>query len=128
MAKKVNDPFAPNRELIITAIQALGQVASPSAMHRLSERMGTDNELDYMILFPNPASDETALRFVLNQGGELAVEVFDTSGRLLYNKKYPGLSPAEHRISLPVERFQSGLYLVKARIGSRIFVKELVVQ
>ncbi len=42
--------YAANRDLIITAVQALGQVASPSAMHRLSERMGTDNELDYMIL------------------------------------------------------------------------------
>jgi len=42
--------YAANRDLIVTAIQALGQVASPSAMHRLAERMGTDNELDYMIL------------------------------------------------------------------------------
>ena len=42
--------YAANRDLIITAVQALGQVASPSAMHRLAERMGTDNELDYMIL------------------------------------------------------------------------------
>ncbi len=42
--------YAANRDLIVTAVQALGQVGSPSAMHRLSERMGTDNELDYMIL------------------------------------------------------------------------------
>jgi CheY-like chemotaxis protein/HEAT repeat protein len=42
--------YAANRDLIITAVHALGQVASPSAMHRLAERMGTDNELDYMIL------------------------------------------------------------------------------
>jgi HEAT repeat protein len=42
--------YAANRDLIITAIQALGQVGTPTAMHRLSERMGTDNELDFMIL------------------------------------------------------------------------------
>lgn len=42
--------YAANRDLIISAVQALGQVASPSAMHRLAERMGTDNELDFMIL------------------------------------------------------------------------------
>jgi hypothetical protein len=85
-------------------------------------------QLDFLILFPNPATEKTALRFVLNQEGELVVEVFDTSGRLLYDRKYPGLSPAEHRIAIPVERFQSGLYLVKARIGSQIIVKELMVQ
>lgn len=42
--------YAANRELIIAAIQSLGQVGTPTAMHRLAERMGTDNELDYLIL------------------------------------------------------------------------------
>ncbi|KAF0187833.1 MAG: CheY-like receiver and winged-helix DNA-binding domain-containing response [Desulfobulbaceae bacterium] len=42
--------YAANRDLIIAAIQALGQVGTPSAMHRLAERMGTDNEIDFMIL------------------------------------------------------------------------------
>ncbi|MFH0785196.1 MAG: HEAT repeat domain-containing protein [Pseudomonadota bacterium] len=42
--------YAANRELIIAAIHALGQVGTPTAMHRLAERMGTDNEIDYLIL------------------------------------------------------------------------------
>ncbi|RUM38213.1 MAG: response regulator [Desulfobulbus sp.] len=42
--------YAADRELIITAIQALGQVGTPTAMHRLAERMGTDNEIDLLIL------------------------------------------------------------------------------
>jgi len=42
--------YAANRDLIIAAIQALGQVGTPTAMHRLAERMGTDNEMDFMIL------------------------------------------------------------------------------
>ncbi len=42
--------YAANRQLIIAAIHALGQVGTPTAMHRLAERMGTDNEIDYMIL------------------------------------------------------------------------------
>jgi CheY-like chemotaxis protein len=42
--------YAANRELIVAAVQSLGQVGTPTAMHRLAERMGTDNEIDYMIL------------------------------------------------------------------------------
>lgn len=42
--------YAANRELIMAAVQSLGQVGTPSAMHRLAERMGTDNEIDYLIL------------------------------------------------------------------------------
>ncbi len=42
--------YAADRELIMAAINALGQVGTPTAMHRLAERMGTDNELDLLIL------------------------------------------------------------------------------
>ncbi len=42
--------YAANREMILAAVQSLGQVGTPTAMHRLAERMGTDNELDFMIL------------------------------------------------------------------------------
>ncbi len=42
--------YSANRDLIIAAIQSLGMVGTPTAMHRLAERMGTDNELDFLIL------------------------------------------------------------------------------
>ncbi len=42
--------YSANRELIMTAVHSLGQLGTPTAMHRLAERMGTDNEIDFMIL------------------------------------------------------------------------------
>lgn len=42
--------YAADRDLIIAAIHALGQVGANTAMHRLAERMGADNELDLIIL------------------------------------------------------------------------------
>lgn len=42
--------YAANRQLIVAAVQSLGQLGTPTAMHRLAERMGTDNEIDYLIL------------------------------------------------------------------------------
>ncbi len=42
--------YAANRDLIVAAIYALGLVGTPTAMHRLAERMGTDNEIDFIIL------------------------------------------------------------------------------
>ena len=42
--------YAANREIIIAAVQSLGQLGTPTATHRLAERMGTDNEIDYLIL------------------------------------------------------------------------------
>ena len=42
--------YAADRGLIIAAIHALGQVGTATAMHRLAERMGTDTELELIIL------------------------------------------------------------------------------
>jgi CheY-like chemotaxis protein len=42
--------YSANRELIMAAVHSLGQLGTPTAMHRLAERMGTDNEIDFMIL------------------------------------------------------------------------------
>ncbi len=42
--------YAADRELIVAAVKALGAVGTSAAMERLVERMGTDNEIDYLVL------------------------------------------------------------------------------
>ena len=42
--------YSGNRTLTIAAIRALGKMGTPTAMLRLAERMGSDNQLDALIL------------------------------------------------------------------------------
>jgi CheY-like chemotaxis protein/HEAT repeat protein len=42
--------YSGSVELIIAAIQALGQLSTPTAIQRLSEKLGADKDLDHMIL------------------------------------------------------------------------------
>ena len=42
--------YSGNRTLIVSATKALGKLGTPTAMMRLAERMGTDNQLDLLIL------------------------------------------------------------------------------
>lgn len=42
--------YSAKRELIMASVHSLGQLGTPAAMQRLVERMGTDNEIDFMIL------------------------------------------------------------------------------
>ena len=42
--------YSNNVELTIAAIYALGQFATPTAIQRLSEKLGADPDLDVMIL------------------------------------------------------------------------------
>ncbi|MEN8158409.1 MAG: DUF3160 domain-containing protein, partial [Bacteroidota bacterium] len=84
--------------------------------------------VDYLILFPNPASTEAGARFVLSQTTDLRLEVFDASGRLIHSMTEQNLAPAEHHITLPVAQWREGLYLVRAGFGNQTVVKQLVVQ
>jgi CheY-like chemotaxis protein/HEAT repeat protein len=60
--------YSGSLELTIAAIYALGQLASPTAFQRLSEKLGADPDLDYMILdvFASDQSPEAITR--LNEG------------------------------------------------------------
>jgi CheY-like chemotaxis protein len=42
--------YSGSVELIIAAIQALGQLNTPTAIQRLADKLGADQDLDYMIL------------------------------------------------------------------------------
>ena len=42
--------YSGSVELIIAAIQALGQLGTPTALQRLADKLGSDKDLDYMIL------------------------------------------------------------------------------
>lgn len=55
--------YVDNRVLVVCAIRALGRIGSPSAMHRLAERVGSDHDLDRIILEVfSEVQDNTALR------------------------------------------------------------------
>ncbi len=90
---------------------------------------GTEPQVfDYLLLFPNPVSDEANLRFVLNIRSEFSLEVYDATGRMIHSTGHRVLYPAEHNIYLPVEGGQQGVYLLKIGIGNQYVVKELMVQ
>ena len=42
--------YAANRRIIMKAVEALGRMPTPEALEQLARRIGTDNELDLMIL------------------------------------------------------------------------------
>jgi hypothetical protein len=82
----------------------------------------------YMILFPNPAADVAGVRFILDEATDFRLEIYDTTGRLMYRRSESGLAPAEHHVSLPVAGWQRGLYLVKATFNGHVVTKELLLQ
>jgi hypothetical protein len=84
-------------------------------------------DVDYLIVFPNPAGDEVHLRFILNQKAFVNAEIFDVSGRLISQPFYDWMMPAEHDISIDISGWEKGMYLVRFSAGSKIVTKEIIV-
>jgi hypothetical protein len=85
------------------------------------------NDLDYLLAFPNPASDEMHLRFVLNTSQEVNVEIFDTRGRLVSRQSHGIAVPGEHDLRIDLYGWEKGFYLLNFRAGSRLILKKIIV-
>jgi hypothetical protein len=84
--------------------------------------------VDYVLLFPNPVTEEAHVRFVLNQREAVSMVVYDASGRIVHREEKRVLPPAEHNVVLPAVNWPAGMYLLQLRIGTDYISKELVVQ
>ncbi len=84
-------------------------------------------EIDYLLAFPNPASDNVHLRFILNRVNTVTVELYNANGSLVSQPFAGSLEPAEHDISIDLTAMQKGLYMVKMRVGENTFLKKIVV-
>lgn len=61
--------------------------------------------------WPNPASDETYLRFQTSEPGDVQVRITTTSGRLIYNQTHPSRGGAPEEIRIDTSGWGSGGYL-----------------
>jgi hypothetical protein len=83
--------------------------------------------LDYLIVFPNPASEEVHLRFILNYKTLITAEIYDLSGRLMSRPYNNIFLPAEHDIPIDISGWEKGAYLIRFTAGNEIITKELIV-
>ncbi|KPK87693.1 MAG: hypothetical protein AMS27_01805 [Bacteroides sp. SM23_62_1] len=84
------------------------------------------NDMDYLLVFPNPARGEVHLRFILNRKAVVHAEIYDVSGRLISQPFNSLLMPAEHDITVDLAGWEKGIYLVRFRAGNEIILKELI--
>ena len=76
-------------------------------------------------IVPNPVSDRTTVRFVLNEPAEVAVRVFAADGQTLLEiagQQYPSGS---QRIELDTQALPSGVFFVEIRTPGGRFVGKM---
>ncbi len=71
--------------------------------------------------WPNPARDETTLRFQTSEPGEIQIKITTLSGRLIYDNTIESRGVAPEEIQIDTSRWGSGGYLaiVTARVNGK---------
>ncbi|MGD1847327.1 MAG: M43 family zinc metalloprotease [Salibacteraceae bacterium] len=79
-------------------------------------------------VFPNPTSDESFVRFNLDQSSEVRLELIDLMGRqLMIPVTGTQLSAGEHQYRINASELPDGVYLVQLTVGDQQFHQKLVV-
>lgn len=79
-------------------------------------------------IFPNPAKDNTILKFELSKVSEIKIELFNLQGQKL-NTVFSGqLLSGENQIKMDIKSYKSGMYMIKLTEGLNFQFRNLLIQ
>jgi hypothetical protein len=81
-------------------------------------------------LFPNPFSESTTLSFDNQDGGEIAVSIFDLTGKRVFTVHEGFLAAGKHKMTIHRldAGLQKGFYLLKIESPAGIATKKMIIQ
>lgn len=83
--------------------------------------------VSYFDLFPNPAIDNSTIRFALEENENVKITLTDLNGRVVKEIANGQMAPGEHSIAFSTAELASGMYLVTVDKGTSKQVKKLSV-
>ncbi len=83
-----------------------------------------EKQIQFVDLFPNPNQGSFTLK-LNSESNNVVVKVYDISGRLIFEKGWPGSFRNDDKIELPLRIDSKGLYVV--HVNSREFISVLKV-
>ncbi len=80
-----------------------------------------------MQVAPNPVRNRIHLSFALEEADDLAIEVFNTEGKMVFQRPINQFMAGEHSVFLSMENMTAGLYMVRLK-GNRFMGMKKVVK
>lgn len=75
------------------------------------ESIETTNEIDGLILYPNPIINTANLSFTLFNVSDILIEIFSLEGKLLFSEEKKSLEAGEHSIQINVEGLSDAMVI-----------------
>ena len=79
------------------------------------------------VLFPNPANEETTIRYHLTANSFVAITVYDMLGKEVIPEVNESQAAGEQEVTLNTSALRSGIYFVKMNAGKVQVMQKLVV-
>lgn len=79
-------------------------------------------------VYPNPASDRSAVDFVLDSKQDVIITLYNQLGEAVYSRTEAGLGAGEYTFEIPTAGLASGLYMVSINAGQAASMKKLLVK
>jgi hypothetical protein len=86
-----------------------------------------ENELKFLTVYPNPASDEVTVQMEHPSVPEISVTMFDATGRLVHEASIATFGQRLSTFTLPVNDLSAGIYSLRLQAGSTFATRAIVV-
>ncbi len=78
-------------------------------------------------IFPNPASDNLHIELMLKDNSDVKILIQDISGRDIGLMKYGNFLHGSHKVTIPVNNIQEGMYLIKVNINDNQITRGIII-
>jgi len=76
--------------------------------------------------YPNPFNSITNISYALEKESAIQLNIFDISGRLIYELQDVKQTPGRYRIAFDASKLATGIYLVHLKAGGKEETKKMV--
>ncbi len=78
--------------------------------------------------YPNPASDETVVRTILPDGGNVTLTLIDVSGKIELKETYKELLPGLQAFTVALQHLEAGMYVLRIEHNGQTDTKRILKQ
>ncbi len=103
-----------------------------SANAKKVDEFTTVNEITNTVtntkIYPNPATDEVNIEFILESSDNIQIRIFDVTGKVVMNVPVRSYAAGTNRLTLDTDKLTSGVYHIEVLSNEGSTVKKLIVQ
>jgi hypothetical protein len=79
-------------------------------------------------LFPNPASEVANIVVKMSVASPISIQVYSATGMMVYSSQMQLTYAGPHRLQIPLQGFDAGMYIVKVQAGNEHAMQKLIVR